>query len=325
MFEFVEKILTTDTRARYDKEALAILSQKRLMAKLLKEVVPEVKNYSIEEIETFIEGQPKIKKVGVHANTKILPRIVGRATESKLLGEGTVKFDLWFNLDIPNIGKPIRIIINVEAQGDASPGYNLPTRSIYYGCRLISEQYETEFFHSDYNNIKKVYSIWVCMPKKRKTNSIESYSIKREQNYGKSGSPDDRYDLMTSIIIRLGTDKVKDRKFLNVLSAIFSDTMNVEEKIEACTENGETISETELLERIKSMSNLGKSIGEEARREGLAEGRAEGITEERQKSIANMVAVLKPYCADVDEVYRQVSGKYPDISFEAVLKLYNQK
>lgn len=66
MFAFLEKLHASDKQARYDKQALAILSQKKLMAKLLKEVVPEVKNYSVEEIETFIEGTPKVSKIGVH-------------------------------------------------------------------------------------------------------------------------------------------------------------------------------------------------------------------------------------------------------------------
>ena len=285
MISLLEKLLVTDRRARYDKEALAILSQKRLMAKLLKEVVPEVKKYSVEEIETFIEGKPKIKKVGVHPNTKILPRIIGRATESKLLGEGTIKFDLWFNLDIPNISKPIRIIINVEAQGKEDPGYNLVTRSIYYDCCMVSEQYETEFFHSNYDDIKKVYSIWVVMPKKKKENSVETYSIKREQNYGKSGSPKDRWDIMASVIIRLGKNKSKDKNFLNVLSAIFSDTISVEEKLHICEENGETIVDDELVERIESMSNLGMAIDEEARAEGLEQGITEGTVKEKAASV----------------------------------------
>ena len=53
MFSLLEKLAASDKKARYDKQALAILSQKKLMAKLLKEVVPEVKQYSVEEIETF--------------------------------------------------------------------------------------------------------------------------------------------------------------------------------------------------------------------------------------------------------------------------------
>ena len=315
MFSVLEKIIVSDKKARYDKEALAILSQKRIMAKLLKEVVPEVKNYSIEEIETFIEGKPKIKKVGVHPNTKILPRIIGRATESKLLGEGTIKFDLWFNLDIPNISKPIRIIINVEAQGKEDPGYNLVTRSIYYDCRMVSEQYETEFFHSNYDDIKKVYSIWVVMPKKKKENSVETYSIKREQNYGKSGSPKDRWDIMASVIIRLGKNKSKDKNFLNVLSAIFSDTISVEEKLHICEENGETIVDDELVERIESMSNLGMAIDEEARAEGLQEGIQQGSVEKSKEIAKNLHTLGTP----IDVII-----KATDLSSEEVQKIIEE-
>ena len=315
MISLLEKLLVTDRRARYDKEALAILSQKRLMAKLLKEVVPEVKKYSVEEIETFIEGKPKIKKVGVHPNTKILPRIIGRATESKLLGEGTIKFDLWFNLDIPNISKPIRIIINVEAQGKEDPGYNLVTRSIYYDCRMVSEQYETEFFHSNYDDIKKVYSIWVVMPKKKKENSVETYSIKREQNYGKSGSPKDRWDIMASVIIMLGKNKSKDKNFLNVLSAIFSDTISVEEKLHICEENGETIVDDELVERIESMSNLGMAIDEEARAEGLQEGIQQGSVEKSKEIAKNLHTLGTP----IDVII-----KATDLSSEEVQKIIEE-
>lgn len=53
MFSLLEILAASDKKARYDKQALAILSQKKLMAKLLKEVVPEVKQYSVEEIETL--------------------------------------------------------------------------------------------------------------------------------------------------------------------------------------------------------------------------------------------------------------------------------
>ena len=270
MFSLFEKLIASDKKARYDTQALAILSQKKLMAKLLKEVVTEVKQYSVEEIETFIEGTPKVSEIGVHPNTKLLQKIVGKATESKLINEGVIKFDLWFNLDIPNEAKPIRIIINVEAQGKENPGYNIVTRAIYYCCRLVSEQYETEFSNSNYDDIKKVYSIWVCMPRKKKNNSVESYSIKRHQEYGQSGSTQDRYDLMTAVIIRLGKNKSKDKSFLNVLSAIFSDTISVEEKLHICEENGTAITDTELLERIGSMASFGNAIADEYFEQGVS-------------------------------------------------------
>ena len=270
MFSLAEKLAASDKKARYDKQALAILSQKKLMAKLLKEVVPEVKQYSVEEIETFIEGTPKVSEIGVHPNTKLLQKIIGRATESKLFGEGVIKFDLCFNLDIPNEAKPIRIIINVEAQGKEKPGYNIVTRAIYYCCRLVSEQYETEFSNSNYDDIKKVYSIWVCMPRKKKNNSVESYSLERHQEYGQSGGTQDRYDLVTAVIIRLGKNKSKDKSFLNVLSAIFSDTISVEEKLHICEENGTAITDKELLERFESMASFGKAIADEYFEQGVS-------------------------------------------------------
>ena len=309
MFAFLEKLLASDKRARYDKQALAILSQKKLMAKLLKEVVPEVKNYSVEEIETFIEGTPKVSKIGVHPNTKVLPRIIGRATESKLLGEGVIKFDLWFNLDLPNEAKPIRIIINVEAQGKENPGYNIVTRAIYYCCRLVSEQYETEFSNSNYDDIKKVYSIWVCMPRKKKNNSVESYSIERHQEYGQSGGTQDRYDLMTAVIIRLGKNKSKDKSFLNVLSAIFSDTISVDEKLHICEENGTAITDRELLERIGSMASFGEAIADDYFEKGIEKGIEKGVSKEKIATVKRMAKKNMPLsdiaeCTDLstDEV-----------------------
>lgn len=43
------------------------------------------------------------------------------------------------------------------------PGYDIVTRGIFYAARLISAQSGTEFTHSHYDDIKKVYSIWLCM------------------------------------------------------------------------------------------------------------------------------------------------------------------
>jgi hypothetical protein len=39
---------------------------------------------------------------------------------------------------------PIKLIINVEAQGRASLSYEVETRGIYYCCRVISSQYGKE-------------------------------------------------------------------------------------------------------------------------------------------------------------------------------------
>lgn len=64
---------------------------------------------------------------------------------------------------VPRKDERIRLIINVEAQKDCHPGYQIPTRGVFYGARMISSQLGTEFSDSSYDGIKKVYSIWVCL------------------------------------------------------------------------------------------------------------------------------------------------------------------
>lgn len=77
--------------------------------------------------------------------------------------EGIVTYDIRFLATAPVSGELIRLIINIEAQNDFYPGYPLIKRGIYYCSRMISAQYGTEFTKSHYEDIKKVYSIWICM------------------------------------------------------------------------------------------------------------------------------------------------------------------
>ena len=65
------------------------------------------------------------------------------------------------------------------------PGYPWIKRGIYYCSRMIFSQYGTEFAESHYENIKKVYSIWICMnPPKSRENSITRYYIAKENLVG---------------------------------------------------------------------------------------------------------------------------------------------
>lgn len=56
-----------------------------------------------------------------------------------------------------------QIIINLEAQKDEPNEYDILNRAIFYVSRLISSQKERDFKNTNYNDIKRVYSIWVCM------------------------------------------------------------------------------------------------------------------------------------------------------------------
>lgn len=70
----------------------------------------------------------------------------------------------------------IKILINIEAQKSSDHsklGYHLENRIVFYLARMISAQKQTEFFHSDFDNLKKVRSIWICMDNDETEDSAE--------------------------------------------------------------------------------------------------------------------------------------------------------
>ena len=144
-----------------------LLGKKIVLAHILKYTIDEFRSMDPQEITYFIEGEPFIDKVPVDPGftnaktTKQGGKIIGFNTENQEINEGLVRFDIIFYV---RMRKGLsRIIVNVEAQKDEPSEYFILNRSIFYGCRMISSQKEREFIKKDYNDIRQVYSIWVCM------------------------------------------------------------------------------------------------------------------------------------------------------------------
>ena len=56
----------------------------------------------------------------------------------------------------------MKTLVNIEAQKSSVSGrlgYHLENRIIFYLARMIATQKQTEFFHSDFDNLKKVRSL----------------------------------------------------------------------------------------------------------------------------------------------------------------------
>ena len=169
-----ESIRIADEKARYDAACKRILSEKIILAWIMKSCVEEFRDVAVKEIaDKYIEGTPEVAEVPVMPDEVKSPKITGTNIEDKTVHEGTVYYDIRFYATAPKSGEGIRLILNVEAQNDFYPGYSLVTRGIYYCSRMISSQYGTEFTDSHYEKIKKVYSIWICMnPPEKRQNSI---------------------------------------------------------------------------------------------------------------------------------------------------------
>ena len=75
--------------------------------------------------------------------------------------EGVRSYDIKFKVKLPT-QEEAELIINLESQNKYRPGYTLEKRGIYYLSRLISSQYNVEFKNSNFDQLKKVYSILIC-------------------------------------------------------------------------------------------------------------------------------------------------------------------
>jgi len=131
---------------QYDAICKKLLSEKMVIAWILKETVNEFRNYDI----SYIVNNCLEKGEG--------SRIIGMNTESTNVTDGDIRYDLCFKAK----GEKEEVIIDVEAQNYTSAvTYPLIKRAGYYCARLISSQKNTEFSGMDYGKIKKVYSIWI--------------------------------------------------------------------------------------------------------------------------------------------------------------------
>lgn len=273
-------------RAAYDAACKSLLSNKIILAWILKECVSEYKGYSAEDIaEKYIEGTPEISSSAVHPGGE---KITGLNTIDSSVNEGEIAYDILFSSLIPETDDKLFMIINVEAQKKYNPGYPLIKRAIYYCSRLISSQYQKYFTSPHYDNIRKVYSIWVCpYPPVDKEDTITAYSIREINLVGDAKEAVADYDLMSAVMVCLGTHNSNDHKgLLELLEVLLSSSRSAAEK-KSILENSFSIAMTREMEgEVTEMCNLSDVLEERALERGKAEGREEGKAEGREEGKA---------------------------------------
>ena len=271
-----KNIRVADEKASYDAACKRLLSEKIILAWIMKNCLEEYRDCDVEEIaEKYIEGTPQVGEVAVAADeTNRVSMIQGAGNEDTSLTEGTVTYDIRFFAIAPVSGELIRLIINIEAQNDFYPGYPLIKRGIYYCSRMISAQYGTEFTNSHYENIKKVYSIWICMnPPKSRENSITRYYIAEENLVGSVKERKADYDLIAAVMICLGKESDSDTDLMKLLNVLLSTETGSQDKCQILEEDFH-IRMTQILEsEVSLMCNLSKGVEEK----GIEKGRQEGI------------------------------------------------
>ncbi len=172
---------------QYDEQAKKILSYKSILAFILSKTVNELKEMPAKEIEKLIEDDIYISKIPVdpgQTNKKSGERITGMNTENAETNEGLIRYDILFKVKTSKeMKESYAIIINIEMQKEEPRKYNLINRAIYYICRLISSQKQREFIKMNFDDITKVYSIWIVA--NMKSDSVNRIHLTQDTLYGK--------------------------------------------------------------------------------------------------------------------------------------------
>ena len=197
-------------------------------------------------------------------------------------------FDIIFYA-VTNDGDRQKLYVNIEAQKSFYPGYDLVTRGIVYPARLISQQMDVEYTADNYDGVKKVYSIWICMnaPErkhsyKKVADSIVEYSIKPTVLYPQNATDADiatgRYDLMSTVFINLNSQNTinSQNTLISMLSTLLSDKIKADKKKQMLEEEYGIQMSKELESEVSSMCNLSEAIEERGIERGIEKGIEQG-------------------------------------------------
>lgn len=286
-----QAVEVTKDASTYDENVKCLLADKQVLARILKYSVQEFLDMSIEEIMSCIGTDIEVGSRPVDAGLSNLGRAEMSNAEDSVPGEGKIFFDIRFSA-YPR-KEEMKILINIEAQKASSYGklgYHLENRIIFYLARMVSAQKQTEFYHSDYDNLKKVRSIWICMDTEEDGDCIEEISLERKTVFGNKINPYP-VDLMRGIIIHIrGAEKKREsgNPLISMLEKLLSH-MDADEKKRILTQKYGMIMTTELDGRIKTMCNLSEYMIERGIEEGIEKGIERGIEKGIEKERANAI------------------------------------
>lgn len=277
----------------YDDYCKKILCNKQILAYIIKECVSEFENIPLKEIPHYIESTPEFDVI-------LNDDIQGKNLEDESISGALIKYDILFVVSVPrkkrqNENELISVFVNLEAQNKDNPGYPLLSRAVYYCSRLLAKQKNAPdgFQHSKFDEIKKVYSIWICIQHaKEKDNVMNTYSMHEVCRKRKWEAPKEDYDLMNAVMIYPGKDYTSQKEFkdncdlMEMLFILFIAKLKAEDKKAKLKEKYDIIMTQEIESEVDYMCNLSQGIREEGLAEGLTKGRIEGRAEGLEKGVA---------------------------------------
>ena len=273
--EIANAVNAAGDKAQYDTRVKRLLAQKSILAHILVKTVDEFKGMKPEDVVKYIEGEPSISVVPVEPGLANMEktdatgqRIVGLNTENAKINEGLVRFDIIFYVRMPSIvGRKnglSQIIVNIEAQKDEPTEYKILNWAIFYVNRLISSQKERDFVNTNYDDIKQVFSIWICM--NMDGNSLSHIHLTKDEML-KPCNWKGNLDLLNIVLIGITNEIPKhDEKYEmhRLIGALLSSELKEQEKLDIIEHEYNIPISQEFREDVSIMCNLSQGIEDKA-------------------------------------------------------------
>ncbi len=304
-----QTLLAAGEETPYDECIKKILANKKILAYILRNTAKEFKGMNPDEIAACIEGEPQISTIPIaggrtnqffHSDSKktnqklermkepynkILPEnqtISGMNTEDSEINEGLIRFDIIFYVRTKD--GVSQIIVNVEAQKNEPNTYDILNRAIFYTSRMISSQKNRDFDNMQYNDMKEVYSIWLCMNMKEP--SIHHIHLTNEELIGHhdwKGNLDIFNIVMVGIAENL-PDQSERYELNRLLTTLLSQNIKERDKLRIIEKEYGIVTDDGLTEEVEQMCNLGQGLLER----GEARGRKAGLFEGKVQMILKL-------------------------------------
>ena len=263
--EIANAVNAAGDKAQYDTHVKRLLAQKSILAHILVKTVDEFKGMRPEDVVKYIEGEPGISVVPVEPGLANMEktdatgqRIVGLNTENAEINEGLVRFDIIFYVRMKN--GLSQIIVNIEAQKDDPTEYKILNRAIFYVSRLISSQKERDFVNTNYDDIKQVFSIWICM--NMDDNSLSHIHLTKDEML-KPCNWKGNLDLLNIVLIGITNEIPEhDEKYEmhRLIGALLSSELKEQEKLDIIEHEYNIPISQEFREDVSIMCNLSQGI-----------------------------------------------------------------
>ena len=273
--EIANAVNAAGDKAQYDTRVKRLLAQKSILAHILVKTVDEFKGMKPEDVVKYIEGEPSISVVPVEPGLANMEktdaagqRIVGLNTENAEINEGLVRFDIIFYVRMPSVDDTknglSQIIVNIEAQKDEPTEYKILNRAIFYVSRLISSQKERDFVNTNYDDIKQVFSIWICM--NMDDNSLSHIHLTKDEML-KPCNWKGNFDLLNIVLIGITNEIPEhDEKYEmhRLIGTLLSGELKEQEKLDIIEHEYNIPISQEFREDVSIMCNLSQGIEDKA-------------------------------------------------------------